>query len=90
MNDLQHFESSTFEADVLHAKEPVVVDFTAVWWSFHCQVAGSPAFVITTVRQSAIARLANRGHVVDVDSKLEHELIWAQTAEVKPEPDGGA
>jgi thioredoxin 1 len=31
MNDLQHFDGPTFEADVLQAKEPVVVDFTAVW-----------------------------------------------------------
>ena len=31
MNDLQHFDASTFDADVLQAKEPVVVDFTAVW-----------------------------------------------------------
>ena len=31
MNDLRHFDGPTFEADVLQATEPVVVDFTAVW-----------------------------------------------------------
>lgn len=31
MNNLQHFDGSTFDAEVLQAKEPVVVDFTAVW-----------------------------------------------------------
>lgn len=31
MNNLQHFDASTFEADVLEATEPVLVDFTAVW-----------------------------------------------------------
>ncbi|HKC18453.1 MAG TPA: thioredoxin [Candidatus Dormibacteraeota bacterium] len=31
MNDLQHFDGSSFDADVLQAKEPVVVDFTAAW-----------------------------------------------------------
>ncbi len=31
MNNLQHFDGPTFEADVLQAQEPVVVDFTAVW-----------------------------------------------------------
>ena len=31
MNDLQHFDGATFDADVLQASMPVVVDFTAVW-----------------------------------------------------------
>ena len=31
MQNLQHFDGPTFEADVLQAHEPVVVDFTAVW-----------------------------------------------------------
>ena len=31
MNDLQHFDAATFDADVLQASVPVVVDFTAVW-----------------------------------------------------------
>jgi len=31
MNNLQHFDGPTFEADVLKASEPVVVDFTAEW-----------------------------------------------------------
>ena len=31
MNNLHHFEGPTFEADVLNATEPVVVDFTAEW-----------------------------------------------------------
>lgn len=31
MQNLQHFDGATFDADVLQAKEPVVVDFTAVW-----------------------------------------------------------
>ena len=31
MNNLQHFDGTTFEADVLQAEQPVVVDFTAVW-----------------------------------------------------------
>jgi thioredoxin 1 len=31
MQNLQHFDGPTFEADVLQAQEPVVVDFTAVW-----------------------------------------------------------
>lgn len=31
MNDLQHFDGSTFDADVLQASVPVVVDFTAAW-----------------------------------------------------------
>jgi len=31
MNKLQHFDGPTFEADVLNAVEPVVVDFTAEW-----------------------------------------------------------
>jgi thioredoxin 1 len=31
MNNLQHFDGPTFEADVLDAAEPVVVDFTAEW-----------------------------------------------------------
>jgi thioredoxin 1 len=31
MNDLQHFDGQSFEADVLQASLPVVVDFTAVW-----------------------------------------------------------
>ena len=31
MNNLQHFDGPTFEADVLNAPEPVVVDFYADW-----------------------------------------------------------
>ena len=31
MNDLKHFDSPNFEADVLNASEPVVVDFYADW-----------------------------------------------------------
>ena len=31
MQNLHHFDGPTFEADVLQAVEPVVVDFTAVW-----------------------------------------------------------
>jgi len=31
MNNLQHFDAPTFEADVLNAPEPVVVDFYADW-----------------------------------------------------------
>jgi thioredoxin len=31
MQNLQHFDGPTFEAEVLQAQEPVVVDFTAVW-----------------------------------------------------------
>ncbi|HEY1456550.1 MAG TPA: thioredoxin [Candidatus Dormibacteraeota bacterium] len=31
MNTLQHFDGPTFEADVLKASEPVVVDFYADW-----------------------------------------------------------
>lgn len=31
MENVQHFDGTSFEADVLEAKEPVVVDFTADW-----------------------------------------------------------
>src|SRR2546430_3615044 len=31
MNNIQHFDGPTFEADVLQAAEPVVVDFWAEW-----------------------------------------------------------
>ena len=31
MNNLKHFDGPTFEADVLNATEPVVVDFWAEW-----------------------------------------------------------
>jgi thioredoxin 1 len=31
MQNLQHFDGPTFEAEVLHAAEPVVVDFYADW-----------------------------------------------------------
>ena len=31
MNNLQHFDGQTFEADVLKSGEPVVVDFYADW-----------------------------------------------------------
>ena len=31
MNNMKHFDGPTFEADVLNAKEPVVVDFYADW-----------------------------------------------------------
>jgi thioredoxin 1 len=31
VNNLQHFDGSTFEADVLQSGEPVVVDFYADW-----------------------------------------------------------
>jgi thioredoxin 1 len=31
MQNLQHFDGTTFDAEVLQAKEPVVVDFTAAW-----------------------------------------------------------
>jgi thioredoxin 1 len=31
MNNLKHFDSPNFEADVLNASEPVVVDFYADW-----------------------------------------------------------
>ena len=31
MQNLQHFDGPTFEADVLNSAEPVVVDFTAEW-----------------------------------------------------------
>jgi thioredoxin 1 len=31
MNNMKHFDGPTFEADVLNASEPVVVDFYADW-----------------------------------------------------------
>lgn len=31
MNNLQHFDGPTFEADVLESNEPVLVDFYADW-----------------------------------------------------------
>src|SRR5438874_10982321 len=31
MNNIQHFDGPTFEADVIQAAEPVVVDFWAEW-----------------------------------------------------------
>ena len=31
MQNLLHFDGPTFEAEVLQAKEPVIVDFTALW-----------------------------------------------------------
>jgi len=31
MNNLQHFDGPTFEADVLNSADPVVVDFWAEW-----------------------------------------------------------
>jgi len=31
MENMKHFDGPTFEADVLHASEPVVVDFYADW-----------------------------------------------------------
>lgn len=31
MQNLQHFDGPTFESEVLQAKEPVIVDFTAAW-----------------------------------------------------------
>lgn len=31
MNNIKHFDGPTFEADVLQASEPVVVDFYADW-----------------------------------------------------------
>lgn len=31
VKNLQHFDGPTFEADVINASEPVVVDFTAEW-----------------------------------------------------------
>lgn len=31
MENIKHFDGPSFEADVLQAKEPVVVDFTAAW-----------------------------------------------------------
>src|SRR5256885_17030280 len=39
MKSLQHFDGPTFEADVLHATEPVVVDFYA-YWCHPCHMMG--------------------------------------------------
>ncbi|HET7467957.1 MAG TPA: thioredoxin [Candidatus Dormibacteraeota bacterium] len=65
MNNLKHFDGPTFEADVLSAKEPVVVDFYADWCG--------PCRMMTPAVEQLADELAGRVSIgkLDVDSNQE-------------------
>ncbi len=65
MNNLKHFDGPTFEADVLSAKEPVVVDFYADW----CP----PCRMMTPAVEQLASELAGRVSIgkLDVDSNQD-------------------
>jgi thioredoxin 1 len=65
MNNLQHFDGPTFQADVLNASEPVVVDFTAEW----CP----PCHMMAPVVEQLAGEFAGKVKIgkLDVDSNQE-------------------
>jgi thioredoxin len=66
MNSLQHFDGPTFEADVLNASEPVVVDFYADW----CP----PCRAMTPAVEQLAAELAGKVKIGKLDVDLNQEL----------------
>lgn len=65
MSNVQRFDGPTFEADVLHAAEPVLVDFTADW----CP----PCHMLAPVVEQLAGEFAGKVKIgkLDVDSNQE-------------------
>ena len=66
MNNLKHFDGPSFEADVLNAKEPVVVDFYADWCG--------PCRMMSPVVEQLAGEYAGRVSVGKLDVDVNQDL----------------
>jgi thioredoxin 1 len=66
MNNIQHFDGPTFEADVLNAAEPVVVDFYADWCG--------PCRAMTPVVEQLAAEFAGKVKIGKLDVDVNQDL----------------
>jgi thioredoxin 1 len=66
MNNMKHFDGPTFEADVLNAKEPVVVDFYADWCG--------PCRMMTPVVEQLAGEYAGKVTIGKLDVDINQEI----------------
>lgn len=66
MENMKHFDGPNFEADVLHASEPVVVDFYAEWCG--------PCRMMTPVVEQLASEYAGRVVIGKLDVDINQEL----------------
>jgi thioredoxin 1 len=66
MNNLQHFDGPTFEADVLNSAEPVVVDFYADW----CP----PCRAMTPAVEQLVDEFAGKVRIGTLDVDVNQEI----------------
>ena len=73
MVNIQHFDGPTFEADVLQAAEPVVVDFYADWCG--------PCHMMAPVIEQLAGELAGKVKIgkLDVDANQEIAIRYGVT-----------
>jgi thioredoxin len=66
MNNIQHFDGPTFEADVINAAEPVVVDFYADWCA--------PCRAMTPAVEQLAAEFAGKVKIGKLDVDANQDL----------------
>jgi len=66
MQNMKHFDGPTFEADVLKASEPVVVDFYADWCG--------PCRLMTPAIEQLAGELAGRVTIGKLDVDINQEI----------------
>jgi thioredoxin 1 len=66
MENMKHFDGPTFEADVLQASDPVVVDFYAEWCG--------PCRMMTPVVEQLASELAGKVVIGKLDVDVNQEI----------------
>jgi len=66
MQNMKHFDGPTFEADVLKASEPVIVDFYADWCG--------PCRLMTPAIEQLAGELAGRVTIGKLDVDINQEI----------------